>query len=76
MPDSISDDNWEVGKICDFYEGVFPLCLTIIAEGTHYVAFIAPVSVGKNLNYGGLRQTGMIFPKWILRLERVCGFQT
>ena len=53
MPDSISDDNWEVGKslryiyIYNIYI-YLALCLTVIVESTHDVDYIVPVSVGKS----------------------------
>ena len=59
MPDSISDDNWEVGKslryiyIYNIYIYIYiyiylALCLTVIVESTHDVDYIVPVSVGKS----------------------------
>ena len=57
MPDSISDDNWEVGKslryiyiyIIYIYIYIYlALCLTVIVESTHDVDYIVPVSVGKS----------------------------
>ena len=67
------------GKVQDFFFLLLLRRLDIMFDNncSEYLCWLYRTSErGKILNYKGLRQAGLIIPKWYLSVERVCGFQT